>query len=190
MNDVFEMNSTQEKTFADIYNTYYKKSLRFVKSYVHDDLAAEDITSESLIKLWEYYKPGKVDEITPLLLTILKNNSLAFLRHEEIKRTAIANIEDWHNYELALRISSLEACNPDSIFESDVMKIIKDILDSMPAQTRQIFIMSRFEDKSNAEIAKELNITTKGVEYHITKVLKVMRVALKDYLPFFLFFLS
>lgn len=36
-------------SFNDVYLSYYKKSFLFVKSYVHNDLAAEDIASESLI---------------------------------------------------------------------------------------------------------------------------------------------
>ena len=57
----------------------------------------------------------------------------------------------------------------------------------MPPQTREEFMMSRFQNKSNKEIAESMNISVKSVEYHITKTLKVLRVALKDYLPIFFF---
>ncbi|HAY24139.1 MAG TPA: RNA polymerase sigma-70 factor, partial [Bacteroides sp.] len=40
----------------------------------------------------------------------------------------------------------------------------------------------------NKEIAEEMEISIKGVEYHISKALKVLRVTLKDYLPLFYFF--
>lgn len=40
---------------------------------------------------------------------------------------------------------------------------------------------------SNREIAETLNISVKGVEYHISKALKALRVALKDYLPLLCF---
>lgn len=56
----------------------------------------------------------------------------------------------------------------------------------LPEQTRRIFEMSRYENLSYKEIALRLNISTKGVEFHITKALKVLRVALRDYLPFYL----
>ena len=62
-------------SFNDVYLSYYKKSFLFVKSYVHNDLAAEDIASESLIKLWEKLKNEHIEEkyILPLLLIIEKN---------------------------------------------------------------------------------------------------------------------
>lgn len=33
-----------------------------------------------------------------------------------------------------------------------------------------------------------MKISIKGVEYHISKALKVLRVSLKDYLPLFYFY--
>ena len=45
------------------------------------------------------------------------------------------------------------------------------------------------ENRRNAEIAAELNLSIKTVEFHIGKVLKVLRVRLKDYLLFFFVFI-
>ena len=47
--------------------------------------------------------------------------------------------------------------------------------------------MSRYENKSIKEIADALNISVKGVDYHISKALKALRVSLKDYLYLFFF---
>ena len=101
------MNDKIGNTFSDIYAFYYKKSFFFAKSYVHDDLAAEDIASESLIRLWEKLKIEAIDYVEPLLLTILKNKALDYLKHEEVKRTAFESMTDWHHFELSTRISTL-----------------------------------------------------------------------------------
>lgn len=177
-----------ENTFNTIYTSYYKKAFFFAKSYVHNDLVAEDIASESLIRLWEKLKTETIDYIEPLLLTILKNKALDYLKHEEVKRTAFESMADWHNHELSIRISALEACDPNEIFSKEVERIVHDTLNLLPEQTHQIFLLSRFESKSNKEIAEEIGISVKGVEYHVTKALKVLKVALKDYLPLFYFF--
>lgn len=177
-------------SFNDIYTSYYKKSFFFAKSYVHDDWAAEDIASESLIKLWQRMQSGSMEEkeILPLLLTILKNKSLDYLKHEEVKRAAFENMMDWQSQELSIRVSALEACNPEEIFSEEVEGIIKRTLQALPGQTRRAFVLSRLENKSNKEIAAEMGISVKGVEYHISKALKALRVTLKDYLPLFYFF--
>lgn len=174
-------------SFKKIYLSYYKKAFHFAKSYVHDDLVAEDIASESLIILWEKMKEHPIDYVAPLLLTILKNKSLDYLKHEEVKMASFEMIANWKSQELSFRISALEACIPDEIFSEEIMKIIRQTLFQLPEQTRKVFIMSRFQYKSNKEIADELSISVKGVEYHISKALKYLRVALKDYLPLLYF---
>ena len=183
-----QMSNVIVNSFNEIYTSYYKKSFFFAKSYVHDDLAAEDIASESLIKLWEKLKTEKIDYIEPLLLTILKNKALDYLKHEEVKRMAFESMADWHQQELSIRISTLESCDPNEIFSDEVESIIRETLKLLPEQTRQIFLLSRFENKSNKEIAEQMGISIKGVEYHISKALKALRITLKDYLPLFYFF--
>ena len=182
------MSNAIVSSFNEIYTSYYKKSFFFAKSYVHDDLAAEDIASESLIKLWEKLKTEQIDYIEPLLLTILKNKALDYLKHEEVKRTAFESMADWHQQELSIRISTLESCDPNEIFSDEVESIIRETLKLIPEQTQRIFLLSRFENKSNKEIAELMGISVKGVEYHISKALKALRITLKDYLPLFYFF--
>lgn len=170
-------------SFNDIYTAFYKKSYLFVKSYVHDDMAAEDIVAESLIKLWERMKLEDVDPIQPFLFTILKNRSLDYLKHQVIKKEVIDSFTRKLNRELEIRTSSLEASDPKEIFSSEVEQIIHSTLNSLPERTREIFLMSRFGNKSHKEIAEFFQISVKGVDYHIAQSVSVLRVGLKDYLP-------
>lgn len=176
-------------SFNILYTRYYKKAFLFTKSFVHDDSVAEDIVSDTLIKLWECLKEKETDRIEALLLTILKNKSLDYLKHEAIKAEALHTMSNLSQRELEIRISTLQACDPEEIFSEEVKKIIADTLATLPEQTRKIFIMSRFQNKSNKEIAQQMNMSVKGVEYHITKALKPLRLKLKDYLPVLYFLL-
>lgn len=96
-------------------------------------------------------------------------------------------MNDWHLQELSIRISTLESCDPNEIFSNEVENIIQNTLKSLSKQTCQAFLLSRFENKSNKEIAEQMGISVKGVEYHISKSLKALRISLKDYLPLFYF---
>lgn len=174
--------------FESLYKQYYKRAFLFTKSYVHDELAAEDIASEALIKLWEQLRREQIRSTEAFLLTMLRNKALDYLKHEAIKENALQEIENIYKEELDLRISMLEACDPEAIFTEEIHQIIQSTLVQFPEQTRLIFEMSRFGNKSNKEIAAELGLTVKSIEYHITKVLKALRVNLKDYLPLFYFF--
>lgn len=172
-------------SFNDVYTKYYKSSFLFAKSYVHDDMAAEDIASESLISLWQVMKKETVDNPPNLLLVILKNNALNYLKHQAIHLKAMESFSSKMIRDLNYRIATLDACNPDEVFSSEISEIVTKTLASLPEQTRRIFEMSRYENLSAKEIAEQLSISTKSVEYHITKALKALRLTLKDYLFFY-----
>lgn len=176
-------------SFSGLYTQYYKRSFLFVKSYVRDDMVAEDIASEALIQLWETLKTETVNTPLALLTTILKNKALNYLKHQAIEWEAMEDISDKQIRDTSYRIATLQACNPEEMFSSEITRILEDTFASLPEQTRQIFIMSRYEQMSVKEIAETLHLAPKSVEYHITKSLKVLRIALKDYLPVFWWFL-
>lgn len=181
------MDKPYSNNFNEFYQLHYKKCFLFAKSYVHTDWVAEDIASEALIKLWELMRLKEIEYPLALLFSILKNKSLDYLKHEIVKQEALASMSLDGQRELAIRISTLEACDPDRMFSTEVQEIIDATLDSLPEQTRKIFMMSRFENLSRQEIANALGITIKGVEYHIANALKSLQAGLKDYLPFFYF---
>ena len=72
--------------------------------------------------------------------------------------------------------------------QADIHEIIDDTLKHLGERTETIFRLSRFEGLTNREIAAELGISEKTVEYHMSKALKELRVSLEDYLPMLLFF--
>ena len=72
-------------SFSELYTQYYKRSFLFAKSYVRDEMAAEDIASESLIQLWETLKRETVNIPLALLTTILKNKALNYLKHQSVE---------------------------------------------------------------------------------------------------------
>lgn len=177
------MDLTGPNTFSEIYSLYYRKSYLYVKSYVHDNMVAEDIVSEALIKLWERMKQKPVELIAPYLFSILKNRALDYLKHQAIQQSVHNAITQSLNREIEIRITSLEASDPNDIFSNEVHKIIEDTLNSLSERTKEIFILSRFENKSHKEIAEIYRISVKGVDYHINLSVKELRNALKDYLP-------
>jgi RNA polymerase sigma-70 factor (ECF subfamily) len=180
------MVSDSANSFNAVYTAYYRKSFLFVKSYVHDELVAEDIVSESLIKLWERMKLQPIEHVQSYLFTILKNSSLDHLKHESVERKALKSLNEHLLREHEIRLAVLQACDPNEIFSTEIERIIRETLDTLPEKSRNIFRMSRFEHKSNKEIAEIFNISVKGVDYHIALALKMLRVSLKDYLPVFI----
>jgi RNA polymerase sigma-70 factor (ECF subfamily) len=145
-------------------------------------MISEDIVMDSFMYYWERRSSIAPDcNIPAYILTEIKHKCLDYLKHLRIQEEAIDKIKNTKEWELNLRISTLEACNPDKLFSEEMRDIVNKAINNLPPQTRDIFIRSRYHEKSNKEIAEELNVSTKTIEYHITKALKTLRISLKDY---------
>ncbi|MBK6947649.1 MAG: sigma-70 family RNA polymerase sigma factor [Haliscomenobacter sp.] len=59
---------------------------------------------------------------------------------------------------------------------------IDQAVDNLPPRCRMVFVLSRFEELSNAEIAGKLGISVKTVENQMTKALKQLKETLGPYL--------
>jgi len=177
------MINSKEFNFNEFYKNCYRKTFLFAKSYVHDQWAAEDIASESLISMWEILKKNEINHPETFLFSIVKNKSIDHLRKELNKQESLLSLSEIGIRELKTRISTLEAFSPEMIYSEEVKDIINRTLNSLPDVTREVFLMSRFQNLSKKEIAVLFNISTKGVEYHISKALAKLKISLKDYLP-------
>lgn len=173
--------------FNEVYTTYYRNAFLFAKSYVHDDLVAEDIVSEAIIYLWEVSKKEEIKSIEALLITYLRHKSLNYLHHLQIREDAREILTAAGQRELEIRISTLEACDPQELLSEELRQRIISLINSLPERTREVFELNRLEEKTYQEISDQLGISVKGVEYHISKALKILRENLKDY--YFLLFL-
>ncbi|MBR1575439.1 MAG: RNA polymerase sigma-70 factor [Bacteroidales bacterium] len=167
--------------YRDFYARYFKRAYLYVKSYVHDTTAAEDLTAEAMIQVWRKLDPGREDRALPFLFTILHNQCINYLEREKRRRAAAAP-DSWEIDELEQRLSDLNRTTEEDIFSQEITSIFQETVRLMPERTREIFLLHRAEKKSYAEIALRFDISEKGVEYHISRALKLLRTALKDYL--------
>lgn len=180
---------TEYSSFSKLFDQLKEPFILFANSYVRNMAAAEDIYMEAMTQYWEKRKDLPTDTNIPgYILTSIKNKSLNYLRDISIRIDANDKLYEHHLRELNFRISSLESCVPSDLFTSEVKKIIRKTLNELPEQTRIIFFKSRYENMTNREIADELGISIKTVEFHISKALKLFRHRLKDYLPLLIFF--
>lgn len=131
-----------------------------------------------------------VETFPPYTLTIVKNKCLNRLRGQAVRLRAAETLHSHNTQVLRTRIATLEACNPEELFSKEARRIVDETLAQMPERTREIFVRSRFRGQSYKEIADEMGITVKSVEFEVSKAMKRLRVALKDYLAFFLFWFT
>lgn len=173
--------------FNRLFGEYQRRFIRFAVSYVSDPSIAEDIVMESFVAAWERRAALSEKTFPPYALTIVKNKCLNHLRAVGVRSRAAEDIHSHGARMLNMRISTLEACDPEELFSDEARRLVDQTLDTMPARTREIFVRSRFDGQSYKQIALEMDTTVKSVEFEVSKAMKLLRVSLKDYLPFLVF---
>lgn len=189
------MNSPENHTdiisFNRLFTENHARFVRFASTYVDDRMAAEDIVMEAMMCYWE--NRCRLDigtNSSAYIFTAIKNKCLNYLRDKQYRRQVSDQLMEHASWKLSLQLATLEACDPEELFSDEIERLVNEALGRLPETTRRIFIMSRFEEKSHREIAAEMNMSVKGVEYHISKATSVLKHALKDFLPILLFLLK
>lgn len=181
------------KALSLLLESYKSRFISFANSYVQDFSVAEDFTMEAFMDYWEMKDMLQPDSNVPAyILTLIKHKCLNHLKRKQLHDDISQRLRTVAEWELNVQISSLEVCEPTELFTAEIKEIVNRTLQQLPKQTRRVFLMSRIGNKTRKEIANELNMTPKGVEYHIAKALSALRVNLKDYytlLPFLFYYL-
>ena len=179
---VSALNEGHESVFDAVYRHYFKKFCAFCSQYIPDLEETEEIVQETMVWLWENRLTLKAElTLKSLLFTIVKNKALNRISHDEIKQKVHEEIHQ--KYE-----STFE--NPDFYDQDELFRMYRQTLDNMPKDIRETFLMNRDRSLTHKEIAAILNVSPQTVNYRIGQALKMLRQALKDYLPFWSILLS
>ena len=78
--------------------------------------------------------------------------------------------------------------NPDFYLENELFRLYENALKQLPKDYREAYEMNRNHRMTHKEIAEKLNVSPQTVNYRIGQALKLLRIALKDYLPLFILY--
>lgn len=173
--------SLTKAQFEQLFKLHFSFLCNFARQYVVDEAIAQDICQKVFIALWE--KRATIDpnqSIKSYLFTAVKNRCLNYLRDHQKYRSKILDI-DCGDIELGFEEDHFSAI--------ELQNHIEDALSQLPPKCRQVFEMSRFQGMKYKEISDELDIAQKTVEAHMTKAMKHLKAALKNYLTFLLIWL-
>lgn len=174
--------------FELIFKKYYSSMCYYACKFIDEDFIAEDIVQEIFSNLWEKQFDLESEPILKAyLFRSVHNRCINYINYRKITDKHQHILKD----KAALReleYYNSEPGSPKSLFEMEIK--IDEVIAGLPIQCRKAFYLSRQKGLKNKEIATEMNISVSAVEKHITKALRIMRDAFKDYLMFILFFVN
>lgn len=178
---IHRLNNGDMQCFEACYRFYYRGLCSFASRWV--SLAvAEDIVQDTMLYIWEN-RNKLIEELSlkGLLFMIVRNKALDRIAHQGVRN----RVHQQLTQRFAEQIES-----PDFYLGTELARLYAEALAQLPEQTRRIFEMSRTQRMTHQQIAAELNVSPQTVNYHIGQALRQLSIALKDYLPLFIWLFS
>ena len=159
-----------EASFKCLFDRYRNELFTYCLRITKEKSMAEEIVQDVFMIVWQKREELQSQlQIRPYLYTITQNLSFNFLK----KATNDAKMKRQVFYE------SQKEFRQDWIVDfHDTKDLIEHAITQMPSRQREIFSLSRNDNKSHDEIARELHISKNTVKDQIFKALK----AIKHYL--------
>ena len=152
---------------AQTYRSQAPGLLRYFTRRTRNSDDAADLMQEAFARLTAHMSTTRLAHPASYLQKIARNLLVDRIRHsrhtEAAWGTAIQDIEMGVAPEQGLAIES-----------DDTMRLYRSALDALPDKTRQVFIMSRFEELTYKEIAARLGISIPTVQYHFGRALALI----------------
>ncbi|MBS2210393.1 RNA polymerase sigma-70 factor [Carboxylicivirga mesophila] len=166
------------EAFQEFYKSYFRRLLNYATMFINQSDVAEDIVQEAFFKLWNNREAINEDQtLVGWLYRAIRNQCINQLKQQKVHEKFIEFASNYeaidkvykHDFDLSLN-------DADDFY---VWAEIKKAIESLPEKRREVYQLSKIEGHSHNEIAKELAITTKGVERHITLANRALRSKLK-----------
>lgn len=162
-----------KEAFAALYKMYAGKCANFALKLTKDKVVAKDITHDVFVKVWNGRQSlSKVGSFSSYLFRMVRNEVLNYFEKEEINRRFIAR--------RTMEVEEFRAYVDEKVDENELRLLIARTMDKMPAQRREVFVMSRYKGLPNKEIATMLGLSIRTVEKHISNALSDIRDGLKE----------
>lgn len=159
--------------FAELHARFSEKLYALAYRKTGDSDVSEDLVQDLFVTLWVQKETLSVDKsIQIYLFSALKNRIISHFR-KQLLRQAVSLDEV---YPEALVSHSANVVQ-DWIQAREAQEVYRRELDNLPEKSRQVFELSR-SGLTNREIAEQLGLAEKTVEFHISKCLRVLRVKL------------
>jgi len=169
--------------FTELYNRYWDKLFTVAMHRLNDEHEAEEVVQEVFLSLWQRR------------LTIELTHSLNTYLSVAVKYRIINHLDKQfrkkqHIEHLTIHAPREHDSTSQWLLEKELRTQLEQSIGRLPEKCRIVFLLSREQNKTNAEIAAELNIAEKTVEAHMTKALSTLRQSLNITIPLLLYLLE
>ena len=142
--------------------------------FVENSEVAKDLVQDAFLSMINHSKNNtEIKNIEAYLYRSVRNNCFNYLKHKAIRNKFEKSEIDRLQRELEFYDTH------QTLVEKELQQKLNSVIKGLPANYRKVFELSRFEDLTNNEIAKNLGLSVRTVETQIYRALKILKQKLK-----------
>jgi len=156
-----------------LFKWYYQPLCSHAVRFVYSKQIAEDIISDIFYTLLEKQVYRHITRsYRAYLFAAARNRSLKHLQREFGKGNSL-DLD-------SLPSASGPPSPQETLLYDELLRKIELAIQQLAPRNQEVFLMNRFEGRKYEQIARELSISVKAVEAHISKALGHLRNAIRD----------
>ncbi len=163
-----------EKAFEVLFDRYWESAHCLVLSKIKSREVTQEIVQDLFLSFWQRRRSIQINNFRHYLHVSIKYKVITYFNRELSQKKYI------DDYKEQLEVESQETLN--AVEYNDLLHALEESVKDLPEKTQEVFRLNRLEGRSISEIASQLNLSEKAIEYHITRSRKELRVYLKDFL--------
>jgi RNA polymerase sigma-70 factor (ECF subfamily) len=160
-----------EAALWQLHTHYFHRLYAYVLSIVQQKEAAEEITNDIFVDIWQKrHLLADVRKPEMYLFICAKNKAL---RHQKKKSPVFESLDKAPELECILEKDPYEI-----LISSEMLKCINDAISALPPKCRMIFRLVKENSLKYSEVAELLEISEKTVENQMTIALKKLSASI------------
>jgi RNA polymerase sigma-70 factor (ECF subfamily) len=160
----------EEKAFIEIVDFYYPRCLRFARNMLSNDQDAEEAVQDAFVRVHNSFPRFREDaRFDPWLFRILANRCRTLLSRGKRHRALIEYGD-----------VPISAAAPEEDFGNDWYEEVRAVLDELPAEQREAFLLRHVEDLSYEDIAALTGVRLSALRMRVKRACDTLRARLTE----------
>lgn len=168
---IYRFRAGDRQALKEIYASYYDAIFLFANRIVRNADEANDITSDTFIKLWRQHAGFKnLPNIRAFLYLTCRNACFDLLRTRQSHQAS--------HKEILYLSRETEMESDREIVEMEVLREIGLQVEALPPKCKEVFELIFFKQRKTREVAAQLGVSLATVQEHKSIAIKKLRIAL------------
>ncbi|OUO52354.1 RNA polymerase subunit sigma-70 [Parabacteroides sp. An277] len=163
------------ETFRTLFRHYYPRLKAYALTLIGEDAPAEDIVQDTFLYVWEHRTHLSADDsLQAYLYRLVYTRCMDHFRKMQMADRYCSEVYEEYLHDCQ-ELLQTEGTAFDELFTKDFYQRLYELVELLPAQRREVFLLAYIEGRKAKEIAEKLQMPVRTVESHLYLALKFLK---------------